>query len=282
MDIERGKQRAAQGRESARRTGEQVQQSKPFEWLVTLGLICYGLIHLLLGWLCVQVALGGGGETSTKGALADLVAKPFGNVLMIIIAVGLFALVVLQLLEALFGYQQMKRTKKMRKKVSSAARAIVYAGLGVSAIVLAMGGRSGDSNESAKGATATLMSAPFGQVLVGLVGGVIIAVGVSQIVKGVRRKFAKEDLAAGVSEWAKKLGTVGWIVKGLSIALVGVLFVWAAITFDPQKAAGVDGALKTLQDQPFGQILLILMGLGFVCFGVYCFLWSRNVNHESI
>ena len=69
---------------------------------------------------------------------------------------------------------------------------------------------------------------------------------------------------------------------GRVAALVGLLFVWAAVTFDPQKAAGVDGALKTLQQQPFGVVLLILMGLGFLCFGAYCLVWSRNVNHESI
>ncbi|MDO5681759.1 MAG: DUF1206 domain-containing protein [Propionibacteriaceae bacterium] len=251
-----------------------------YRTLVTVGLVCFGIIHLLLGWLCIQVALGGQGDTSTKGALQDLVAKPLGNVLMIIFAIGLFTLALWQLLEAIFGYRDRETKKMVRKKISSAARMIMYSGLGVSALLLALGSETSDSEESAKSTTATLMELPFGQILVGLVGVVVIAVGIAHIVKGVRRKFARDDLAPGAPEWGKKLGVVGWSVKGISIGLVGALFLWAAISFDPEKAGATDGALKTLQDQPFGQILLIAMGLGFACYGVYCFVWSRNVNFE--
>lgn len=268
--------------DQAHEAGFHVQQSSAYRHLVSLGLICYGVIHLLLGWLCAQIALGGGGEASTDGALRDLVSKPFGNVLMIVFAVGLFALVVWQVIEALFGYRNRKTTEKVRKRISSAGKAVVYAALAVTAIALARGGNSTSSNESAQSASATLMAAPLGQFLVGLLGVIVIAVGISQVVKGIRCKFVKDDLQPGVSEWAKKLGTVGWCVKGVSIALVGLLFLWAAIAFDPNKAGGVDGALKALRDQPFGMILLILMGLGFACFGVYCFVWSRNVNHENL
>lgn len=264
------------------RAGSQVQQSPAYGHLVTLGLICYGVIHLLVGWLCIQIALGGGGEASTDGALKDLVSKPFGNVLMVVFAIGLFALVVWQLIEALFGYANLKKSKKIRRRLSSAARLVVYAALGVSALALALGNDSGDSNESAQSATATLMSAPFGRILVGLVGLIVIGVGVYHVIKGVRRTFVEKDLEVGVPEWAKRLGMIGWSVKGVAIALVGALFLWAAITFDPEKAGGMDSALRTLQDQPFGQILLIAMGLGFACFGVYCFVWSRNVDHEKV
>lgn len=274
--------RARQAGDTAQRAGSKVQQSPAYQHLVTLGLVCYGIIHLLLGWLCIQLALGGGGETSTDGALKDLVTKPLGGVLMVVFAIGLFALVVWQAIEAIFGYGQLKTSTKARRKISSAARAIVYAGLGATAIALATGGDSGNSNQSAQSSSGQLMSAPFGQVLVALLGAIIVAVGVSQIVKGVRRKFVEQDLEAGAPEWGKKLGVVGWCIKGFSIALVGGLFLWAAVTFDPNKAGGVDAALKTLRDQPFGMILLILMGLGFAAFAVYCFVWSRNVNHENV
>lgn len=274
--------KAQQAGDRAQDAGSKVQRSSAYRNLVMLGLVCYGLIHLLLGWLCVQVALGGGGETSTDGALKDLVSKPLGNVLMIVFAVGLFALVIWQILEALFGYQNRKSSEKIRKRISSAARAIVYAVLGVTALRLALGAQTSQSGSGAETASSTLMSAPGGQLLVGTLGLAIIAVGISQIVKGIRRKFVKEDLKAGVAEWAKKLGTVGWIIKGVAIGLVGALFLWAAISYDPSKAGGTDQALKTLQGQPFGMVLLILMGLGFAAFGVYCFVWSRNVNHENI
>lgn len=268
--------------EHMHRAGSAVQENRGYQWLVTLGLICYGFIHIVMGWICAQVALGsGGGDTSTKGALAQLVSQPFGNVLMIIVGVGLFALVLWQLIEAIVGYGWLDTKQRIIKKLGSAARALVYAGLGVTALRLAIGGQSEDSNAGAKSATGTLMAAPGGQLLVGLLGAVVIGVGVSQIVKGVRRKFVKEDLDGSVPQWATRLGSIGWCIKGASMALVGVLFCWAAFTFDPGQAAGVDGALKKLGEQPFGMILLLVMGLGFVAFGIYCFVWSRNARHSK-
>ncbi|WP_432557649.1 DUF1206 domain-containing protein [Granulicoccus sp. GXG6511] len=264
------------------RAGSQVQDHPAYRTLVTVGLVCFGIIHLLLGWLCIQIALGGSGEASTDGALKDLVSKPLGNVLMIVFAIGLFTLAIWQLLEALFGYRNREKKKMIRKKISSAGRVIMYSGIGISALLLAIGSDTGDSEESAQSTTAMLMSAPFGRVLVGLVGLIVIGVGVAHIVKGVRRKFAKDDLEAGAPEWGKKLGMVGWAVKGVAIGLVGGLFLWAAITYDAEKAGGTDGALKTLQDQPFGQVLLIAMGVGFAAFGIYCFVWSKNVNYENV
>jgi hypothetical protein len=275
-------EQARRAGKQAQQAGSQVQQHPAYRILVTVGLISFGIIHLLLGWLCVQIALGGGGEASTDGALKDLVSRPLGNVLMIVFAIGLFTLAVWQLLEALFGYRNREKKKMIRKKISSSARVIMYAGLGFSALLLAIGSQTSDSAESAQSTTAMLMDAPFGRILVGLVGLIVIAVGVGHIVKGVRRKFAKDDLKPGAPEWGKKLGMVGWSVKGVSIGLVGGLFLWAAIAYDAEKAGATDGALKTLQDQPFGQILLILMGLGFAAYGVYCFVWSRNVNFENM
>lgn len=262
--------------------GSKVQRSPAYQHLVSLGLACYGAIHLLLAWLCIQVAMGGGAEASPNGALKDLVNKPLGNLLMMVFALGLFALVVWQGIEALWGYTEQEAKQKVRRKAVSGGRAVVYAALGATALSLALGKKSGDSNQEAQGVSATLMSAPAGQVLVGLVGAAVFAVGISQVVKGVRRRFVTEDLVAGAPEWGKKLGSVGWCIKGVSIALVGMLFGWAALSYDPNKAGGVDDALKTLRDQPFGMFLLIAIGIGFACFGVYSLVWARYPNHENI
>jgi hypothetical protein len=57
--------------------------------------------------------------------------------------------------------------------------------------------------------------------------------------------------------------------------LVGILVVVAAVTYDPSKAQGLDGALRTLAQQPFGSWLLALVALGFVAFGCYGLAESR-------
>jgi hypothetical protein len=49
----------------------------------------------------------------------------------------------------------------------------------------------------------------------------------------------------------------------------------AAVTFDPDKARGMDAALRQVAAQPYGPWLLSLMALGLMCFGVYSFAESR-------
>jgi Domain of Unknown Function (DUF1206) len=67
-------------------------------------------------------------------------------------------------------------------------------------------------------------------------------------------------------EW---LGVIGTTARGVVFALVGVLVLQAAITYQPAKAGGIDKALLTLRNQPFGEFLLILAALGLIVFGVY-------------
>jgi hypothetical protein len=57
------------------------------------------------------------------------------------------------------------------------------------------------------------------------------------------------------------------------------LFIWAAITYDPRKAGGMDAALTTVRDQLFGSVLLAVMAVGIACFGVYCFFWARMARY---
>jgi hypothetical protein len=122
------------------------------------------------------------------------------------------------------------------------------------------------------------MAVPFGRALVAVVGGVVIGIGIAQIVKGVKQNFL-EDLDPGAPPGVRRLGTVGYCARGVALAIIGVLFGWAAITYDPDKAGGMDDALSTIRDQPFGSILLTIMAAGLACFGVYCFFWARMARY---
>ena len=77
-----------------------------------------------------------------------------------------------------------------------------------------------------------------------------------------------------------RLGQVGYAAKGVALAIVGLLFVVAGVTFDPDRAGGLDTALRTLNGQPYGPYLLTALALGIACFGAYCFAWSRHVTQS--
>jgi hypothetical protein len=72
-----------------------------------------------------------------------------------------------------------------------------------------------------------------------------------------------------------RLGQVGYPGKGVALGVVGGLLVHAAVTFDPADASGLDGALRTILDAPFGQFLLTLVAIGIAAFGAYLFVRAR-------
>jgi hypothetical protein len=93
----------------------------------------------------------------------------------------------------------------------------------------------------------------------------------------VRRTFRKDlEMPSGTAgRVVGVLGVVGYVAKGIAVGVVGVLFVVAALTLDPGRASGLDGALKALSALPAGAVLLTAVGAGLAAFGVYTFARAR-------
>ena len=73
---------------------------------VRVGLVSYGVVHLLLAWLALRLALGnGGGSASSQGALHQLAKTTVGRLSLYVVAAGFVALVVWQFLEAVWGHR---------------------------------------------------------------------------------------------------------------------------------------------------------------------------------
>jgi hypothetical protein len=259
---------------------EQAGDSTSLEWLARGGLIAYGVVHLLVGWLALQIAWGTSGGTSadTSGALTTLAQQPFGTVLLWVVAVGLVALALWQTSEAVWGHPDRDRGKRIRKQIASGAKAAVYAALAISAALVALGSGS-SSSQSQEEATTGVLAWPGGRVLVVAAGLVIIGVGIAGIIKGIRKSFTEEIDTSSMSPAARtgvlRLGQVGYVAKGVAMGVVGGLLTYATVTFDRQTAQGLDGALQTILAQPFGRFLLTAVALGFAAFGLFAILQSR-------
>jgi uncharacterized protein DUF1206 len=253
------------------KTAQEVRTSQWYGVAITVGLIAYGVVYLLIAWIALQLAWGKSSEeASQQGALQELAGTPLGGVLLWIVAIGLFALVIWRALDLAYGDLDLSQT------VSSVGRAIVYLVLGVTAVKIAIGS-GGSSAGQSRTMSARLMSNGAGRALIIAIGAGIVAVGVHQLYKAVTKKFT-EDLVGGVSDTTILLGRIGYAAKGIVFVIVGILFGWAAIDYDPQKAGGLDTALRTVKDQPFGPVLLTVLALGLAAFALYAFIWSRNAR----
>ncbi|MCW2532776.1 MAG: conserved rane protein of unknown function [Blastococcus sp.] len=255
------------------------------ENLARVGMLAYGAVHLLVAWLAVELAwFGGGGESADQsGAMSRLAESPAGKPLLWVIAVGLIALAVWQAAEVLrwrsgWSTAGKTRTKAIKKSGKAIGKAVIYAALAVLAIRFATGGGQSSSQQQQE-TTAGVFDWPAGQFLVGAAGLVLIGVGAYHVYKGVTKRFLKEidttDASPGALRLVTRLGQVGFPGKGVALAGVGGLLVYAAVTFDPSKAQGLDGALRTILDLPFGRILLTLVAVGIAAFGAYLFVRAR-------
>jgi Domain of Unknown Function (DUF1206) len=258
---------------------EQAGDSASLEVLARAGLIAYGVVHLLIGWLAVKIAWSAAGKSAdTSGALKTLASQPFGKVLLCVLAVGLMALALWQASEVVWGYRRRQGVERVRTRVTSGAGAVVYAALGISAASVALGSRP-SSSHSQEQATSGVLAWPGGHVIVVVAGLIIIGVGVALVVKGVKNSFAEEidtsSMSPAVREGVARLGQIGYVAKGIALGLVGVLLSYATLSFDRRKAQGLDGAMQTIVAQPFGRFLLTAVALGFAAFGVFAILQSR-------
>jgi hypothetical protein len=259
-------------------TARHASDSRGMEAAARLGLGARAFVYLVIGWLAIQIALGHSKEQANqKGALADVARHSFGMVLLWALALGFAGYAVWRLSEVVFGTAA--EGDKLGPRVQSFVRAVVYGFLSVTAFAF-IAGRSGQGQaQQQETATAKLMKHGYGRWLVGLVGLIVVAVGVGMIIEGITKKFEKQlqmkELHGAIRTIVVRLGVVGSVARGIVFAVAGALAMDAAISFDPAKSTGLDGALRTLANRAYGPWLLGAVALGLIAFGLYGFAAAR-------
>ena len=117
-----------------------VRTHKATQTLGRFGMGCYGVVHLLVAWLAIQVAFGDSEQADQKGAIGALAETPLGPILLWALAIGLFAYAVWQVLLVINGYTWVEQgRKRTTRKIGAGVRAGVTAGLGITSIQLEIG-----------------------------------------------------------------------------------------------------------------------------------------------
>jgi hypothetical protein len=265
------------------RLDEQARRSSWLDHAVRAGFVAYGFVHVMIAWVAIQLALGkSSGKPSPQGALAQLADEQFGRVLIWAVAVGLFLLVVWRILEAVGGHEWAEGSDRVRARLGSAGKAVVYGAIGVAAVRVATGSGGGGSSKQSKTMTARVLDWPAGEWIVGLVGLAILAYGARLVWRGCTDAFLEHLDATGqlgdVGTAYKWLGRAGYVSKGVAIGIVGCLFGYAALNHDPSKSGGLDQALREVLDRPFGPTLLLVIAAGIGCYGLFCFARARHLS----
>jgi Domain of Unknown Function (DUF1206) len=263
----------------AQQLGHEANQSKMLDGAIRFGMVVYGVVHLIVAWLAIQLALGNHGkQASQKGAMQTLAQQSAGTLLLWLVAIGMFALVLWRVIETFVGHQEYDGGKRWRKRATSAFKAIVYGYIGVTALKYAVGAGSGKSTHY----TEKLMNQTYGRWIVGAIGVAILGYGLAYARRGWTEKFMENLDARGTigdtGAAYRWVGKVGYIAKGVAFCVIGGLFVAAAYTHEAKKSGGLDDALHKVLQQPFGPVLLILVAAGIACYGLFCFARARHLS----
>ncbi|MFW6187907.1 MAG: DUF1206 domain-containing protein [Actinomycetota bacterium] len=267
------------GRQATRAAdaADDATDSRGFVLAARAGYVAAGLLHVMIGVIALRVATGGSGSADQSGAVAALAGSPGGTVLLWACFLGCAALAVFLFSEIFFGATQRSDRDRLKHRVKMGGQAVVYGAIGAVFGTYALGGTS-DSSGSTQSLSARLMAHPAGTVLLIAVGLGLVVAGAFFVHRGVTRSFREnlKSLPPGTAGRAVMwLGTAGYAAKGVALAVLGVLVVVATVRSDPEQSSGLDGALKALQEQPFGAWILGAVALGLICYGIFMVVRSR-------
>jgi hypothetical protein len=259
-----------------------VRRHPALEVLTRVGFLGFGITHLLVAWIAVQLAFGRApAEGDQIGAFQLLREGPLGTPLLTTVAIGLAAMAIWQVLEAGFGHLDVTDAERVGERLMSAGRAVTYGFFSFSAVkVLAAPTSTGAQDKQE--AAGTLLSRPGGPFLVGAIGVGIVALSIGLAWYGLSRRFERHLRTGEMSPYTRRtirtLGVAGYSAKSVAYAIVGVLVVTAAVQYDPSASRGLDAALRTLAQQPWGDWLLFVVAAGFAAYGA--FVLARGRYHK--
>jgi Domain of Unknown Function (DUF1206) len=258
------------------------------EKLIRLGYVARGLIWGVIGLLAFQVAVGSGGKlTDQQGAIAALGSTPVGKILLYVMLLGLVGYGLWGLIRAVVDpLHEGHDAKGIAQRLGYLVSGISYGLLALATYGLitakAPAATSGAQAAQTQQTTASILTQPWGPVVVALAAAIVIGVGLLQIFTAFRRKFNPQfQLAVRTGNariWIERLGRFGTTARGVVFTLIGVFLLQAAVQHNASRAQGIDGVLTALLHQPYGSLLLGVVAAGLIAFGIYSAMIKRVVK----
>ncbi len=256
-----------------------------YAWLARGGLVAKGVSYGLVAALAIGVAIGSGGETTSRqGALATLAQETWGKIALFVLAAGFAAYALWRFIQAYAEREgdddEKAALKKWGKRAGYVGRGLIYASLTFTTVKLLVdAGQQQSQNAKAQQTTATVLDWPAGRWLVGIGGICLVGAGLWNAYRAVTKKFEDKWRTGEMNEtertWGGRVGIAGHLARAVVFTLIGIFVIKAALEYDPNEAIGLDGALQKVADAAYGPYLLGLTAAGLLCYGLYCLVDAR-------
>ena len=236
-----------------------------FQLLTRLGFAARGVLYILIAALVILT-----GRTEDITGALEYLNDGLGNVLLVILAIGMTVYGIWRLADAAFGIESGRhRWKAWRKRIASATSGGIYLLLSYKAAFILIEGRfSGDDPQEQ---TAEALHMPGGEWIVLIAAGIMLGCGIAQFFNVARCNFLRPlDCSENQKNWIRWLGRVGYAARGLVFLVVGLLLARAGINHSASEAGGIEQALDA-----FSRTYQAWIATGLALFGVMSLIEAR-------
>ena len=255
------------------------------EKIAQAGYVAKGVLYVIIGVLSLRAAIGFGGDIKgSKGAIEFLATQPFGEVLLVLMALGLACYAAWRVVKVISGPAKKgegkeEEAKALGKRVGYGISALTHAALCVFVVSLLVGTSSEGGSGDVAQKMGEAMTTWWGPWVVGLVGvGLAIASAVQfkhAWSPDIREKLDTTDLEPDTQTWIERVYRVGAVARGVVFAILSFFILRAAYYSSSSEVTSSEDALKEIFSLPYGEILLGLVSAGLLCYGVGCLIKGR-------
>ena len=251
------------------------------ERLARLGYVCKGAVYVIIGLLAAASVVGRGQVTDRQGAVRFILDYPFGHFVLLVMAIGLSGYAAWRVISGVGDSERHGNDAKgVFIRIGSVLRGLFYGWFAIELARQALrhGGGGKSSDRQTRHLTARLMDQPFGRWAVAIAGACVIGYGAYQLYCAVTGKLSKKLPARSIPPALLAISRFGLGARAIIFGIIGGSLISAAFHYSASRATGTPGAMRTIAAQPFGGLLLVLVGVGFAAYGVYAFVNARYRN----
>lgn len=248
---------------------------RKIERIARTGYVAKGVVYSLTGILTFMAALGLGGEKAGRMQVLEFLdEKPFGNILLFLMAAGIACYAVWRFTQAFSDPEDIGSDSKAKfKRFAFFLSGCSYLALGYYAMLKILG--SGNSGQG--GENSSWLMTDAGLLLLGIAGAGILGRGLYQFYRAYTSNFTQKlDLWYGERhKLVKRSAKAGVTARGVLFVIIGYFALRAAIASNPSQMKDTREAFAFIESSDYGSLLLGLVALGAVAYGIFMFLTAR-------